>query len=178
MSGVMQTTYDGAGSVVGEADFNIFREAAYAKTKSLQTLNGVNSGFTSRICGGPRRGFDGFSEMWTGMHEDARNRHTTAADYIQGTNSSQPNQGGGGYTIWLTRETHATATRPSNDVSSISVLHFYISAFGVRQLPGSSPPVGISSFAECCNDPNLDMVMHIPTVNCPATGNVERKASA
>ncbi len=161
MSGVMQTTYDGAGSVVGEADFNIFKNAAYAKTKSLQTLNGVNSGFTSRICGGPAAG----ATMDT-LRCGPVCTKTPAPPYncgflYPGTSGSQPNQGGGGYTT-SADATISTVTSPTpNDVSSISVLHFYISAFG---LCGT----GVNSFAQCCNDPTLDMVMHIPTVNTPA----------
>ncbi len=168
MSGVMQTTYDGNGSVVGEADFNIFRDAAYAKTKSLQALNGVNSGFTSRICGGMAAQTEDAQRCGPVCTITDPNKapYNCALTY-PGSSGSLPNQGGGGYTTSADATIFTNTSATPNDVSSIQVLHFYISAFGLCA-------AGVNSFAQCCNDPALDMIMHIPTVNSPATGNVEQ----
>jgi len=166
MSGVFQTTYDGAGSVIGEADFNVFKDGAYAKTKSLQALNGVNGGFTSRICGGKNAQTEDQKRCGPvcTITDSKMSPYNCALTY-PGSSGSEPNEGGGGYTPDADA-TISTVTSPTpNSVASISVLHFYISAFG---LCGT----GVNSFAQCCNDPALDLIMHIPTVNAPGTGNV------
>ena len=171
MSGVFQTTYDGAGSVIGEADFNVFRDAAYAKTKSLQALNGVNGGFTSRICGGPAAQTEDLDRCGPVCTiTDPKQSPYNCAELYPGSSGSQPNQGGGGYTTAADETISTVTAQTPNDVGSISVLHFYISAFGLCGKTASG--VGISSFAQCCNDPTLDVIMHIPTVNAPGTGNV------
>ena len=167
MSGVMQITYDGAGSLVGEADFNIFKNAAYSETKSFQTFNGVNSGLTSRICGGPNAATMDSARCGpvctTTLSPQPAAPHNCALLY-PGSNGSNANLGGGGYVTDADVSIKTTTPATPNTVASLDVLHFYISALGLCGTDGS--------FAQCCNDPNLEMIMHIPTVNSPGTGNV------
>ncbi len=162
MSGVMQITYNGAGSLVGEADFNIFKNAAFSETKSFQTFNGVNSGLTSRICGGPDAATMDPKRCGpvctTALSPQPGAPHNCALLY-PGSNSSNANLGGGGYVTDADVANSTTTPATPNSVASLDVLHFYISALGLCGTDGS--------FAQCCNDPNLEMIMHIPMFNSP-----------
>ena len=165
VSGVMQITYDGAGSLIGEADFNIFKDAAFKETTSFQTFNSVNSGLTSRICGGPKAATmdpDRCGPVCTSTLSPQPAPPYNCALIYQGSNASNPNLGGGGYVTDLSVANKTTTPATPNSVGSLDVLHFYISALGLCGTDGS--------FSQCCNDPTLEMIMHIPMMNAPGPG--------
>ncbi|MFZ0890247.1 MAG: hypothetical protein WA005_17545 [Candidatus Binataceae bacterium] len=181
MSGVMQITYDGAGSLVGEGDFNVFYDGPFTETKDIQVFNPTATGFTTRICGGPKAASeDARCKLeCTGTLPGTKSPYNCANQWLGTTSNSSCtgagapyacctgagngtclNPGGGGYVT--STEAVQTATLPfANDSGSSAVIHFYISAFGIC---GSA-----NSFAECCNDPKVDIVSHVEFANLPRT---------
>jgi hypothetical protein len=158
MTGTTEITYDGNGSLVGEGVFNFFQQSKYSETGSLASFNATNTGITTRICGGPAAKTEDLRCKPVCTVTGSSNSPYNCADQYMGTNSTNLNPGGGGYVVAGAGLT--TATLPfANDVGSTSVLHFYLSAFGIC---GSA-----NSFAECCGDPKIDVVLHVPAANLP-----------
>jgi len=160
MTGVTEITYDGTGSLYGEGVFNFAQTTKYTETGSIASFNATNTGITTRICGGPNaQTLDVRCKPVCTETSTSESPYNCAAQYL-GTNSTNLNPGGGGYVV--AGQGVKTATAPfANDVGSVSVLHLYLSAFGIC---GSA-----NSFAECCTDPEVDVVMHIPQTNLPGT---------
>jgi hypothetical protein len=161
MTGITEVTYDGTGSLFGEGVFNFAQTTKYSETGSLASFNATNTGITTRICGGPNAATLDPARCGPVCTEtSASNAPYNCAAQYNGTNSTNLNPGGGGYVAAAAGSGVKTATAPfANDVGSVSVLHLYISAFGIC---GSA-----NSFAQCCGDPKVDVVMHIPQTNLP-----------
>jgi len=179
MSGVAAITYDGKGSLVGEGVFNVFYDGPFTETKDMQIFNPTATGFTTRICGGPNAGtLDARCALeCTGTLPNTASPYncanqwvgTIADSYCTGKLTPYPcctgagtgtclNPGGGGYVT--SAEAPVDKTLPfGQDSASSAVIHFYISAFGIC---GNA-----NSFAECCNDPKVDVVSHVEFVNLP-----------